>query len=141
MNVARISISRYQSDLVELHSLFLASHSFLIPNHNPIPLVTLLSSFQPVNVDSGASEVNMIFPLFLSCLFFAITALATYAPLPAKCPSGSLVRPASGLSPSEENYRVSRKAKADVALKAWLQKTNPAFGTDGNLPTVRISRD
>lgn len=80
----------------------------------------------------------MGFPLFLSLLLSTVSALSTYAPLPALCPSGSLLRPASGLSDSEETYRVARKAVADVALKAWLTKTNSGFGTD-ELPTVRLS--
>jgi lysophospholipase len=48
------------------------------------------------------------------------------------------VRPATGLSDSEEAYRVARKAVADGNLKAWLTKTNAGFGTD-ELPTVRPS--
>lgn len=74
----------------------------------------------------------------LPLLFFVLstaTALFTYAPLPAICPKGSLVRPASGLSNNEETYRVARKAIADEALALWLKKINPDFGTD-DLPTV-----
>jgi hypothetical protein len=40
------------------------------------------------------------------------------------CPPSSLVRIATGLSDDEEAYRVVRKTKADVALAAWLEKTN-----------------
>ena len=80
---------------------------------------------------------SMFPPLFLSVLFTTASALSTYAPLPAICPSGSLVRPASGLSNSEEAYRVARKVVADESLKAWLAKTNSGFGTD-ELPTVRL---
>ncbi|KAH8651887.1 lysophospholipase [Tricladium varicosporioides] len=71
---------------------------------------------------------------------FATTAVAAnaYAPVTGTCPSGSLVRPANGLSDSEEAYRVARKAVADVALKAWLKKTNSGFGTS-NLPTIALT--
>ncbi|QSZ30863.1 hypothetical protein DSL72_000421 [Monilinia vaccinii-corymbosi] len=62
-----------------------------------------------------------------------------YAPTSVSCPSGeALVRPAFGLSENEECYREARKAKADVALKKWLQKTNAGFGTD-DLPTIAIT--
>jgi lysophospholipase len=79
----------------------------------------------------------MIAPLILSLLLSAAPAIAAnaYAPVSATCPTTPLVRAASGLSDGEEAYRVARKAVADVALKAWLVKTNSAFGT-GNLPTV-----
>jgi lysophospholipase len=63
------------------------------------------------------------------------SAVSTYAPNSVTCPSSALVRAASGLSTSEESYRVARKAVADVALKSWLTKTNSGFGTD-ELPTV-----
>ena len=66
------------------------------------------------------------------------TPTDSYAPILTTCPSTALVRPASGLSTNEENYRVSRKAVADVNLACWLQKTNSDFGTD-NLPTVRLT--
>lgn len=58
-----------------------------------------------------------------------------YAPVPATCPTGSLVRAASGLCDKEESYRDGRKSVADIALAEWLKKTNPAFSTN-NLPTV-----
>jgi hypothetical protein len=58
-------------------------------------------------------------PFILTLSFFGGGALATskYAPVSATCPSISLVRAASGLSDSEETYRVARKAIADEALK------------------------
>ncbi|KAL3420159.1 lysophospholipase [Phlyctema vagabunda] len=62
----------------------------------------------------------------------------TYAPFAATCPSTSLVRPADGLSESEEAYRVARKAIADVALSEWLQTTNLDFGS-ASLPTVALT--
>lgn len=65
-------------------------------------------------------------------------ALASYAPVSTPCPSGSLVRDASGLSDSEETYRVARKAIADVNLKSWLLEQDSGFGTD-NLPTVALT--
>lgn len=62
-------------------------------------------------------------------------AISQYVPYSATCPSTALVRPATGLSDAEQNFRTKRKAIADVALKSWLLKTNSGFGT-GNLPTV-----
>jgi lysophospholipase len=77
----------------------------------------------------------MIAPFLISLLLSAAPAFGTYAPQTAACPTTSLVRAATGLSDSEESYRVARKAKADVALKSWLTKTNSGFGT-AELPTV-----
>jgi len=76
----------------------------------------------------------MFTPLIL-CSLLVAPVFASYAPQSATCPTTSLVRAASGLSDSEETYRVARKAVADVALKAWLTKTNTGFGT-AHLPTV-----
>jgi len=82
--------------------------------------------------------------LVLSLLFaVASTAPANketfpgYIPFPAFCPWEELVRPAVGLSAQENAYRTGRKAIADIALRDWLLKTNPAFPTD-KLPTVYI---
>lgn len=86
------------------------------------------------------SIATMVSLLLLSLFSCAAQALLSYAPLPAICPSGSLVRPASGLSPDEEAYRLARKVIADEALASWLTKTNPGFGT-AELPTVCLSRD
>jgi lysophospholipase len=79
----------------------------------------------------------MLAPLLLSLALSVAPAIAAnaYAPVSATCPTTSLVRAANGLSDGEEAYRVARKAVADVALKAWLAKTNSGFGT-GELPTV-----
>jgi lysophospholipase len=74
--------------------------------------------------------------LTLSLFVASCSALRAYTPVPAVCPSGSLVRDASGLSDEEETYRVGRKAVADVALKSWLEKTDSGFSTSGELPTV-----
>lgn len=53
---------------------------------------------------------------------------SSYAPALTTCPTTSLVRSASsGLSDGEEAYRVSRKAKADAALEAWLRKIDPGL--------------
>lgn len=71
----------------------------------------------------------------LSLFLFATTVISTYAPLPTTCPSGPLVRPASGLSNGEAAYIAARKPVADANLKAWLHQTNAGFGTD-ELPTV-----
>jgi len=65
---------------------------------------------------------------------------ASYAPVPATCPSTSLVRVSStDLSSSEESYRVARKAIADKALKSWLAKTNSGFSTSCEMPTVALT--
>lgn len=77
----------------------------------------------------------MISLLLFLLVLSATKILGSYAPRQAACPRGPLVRPADGLSDSEEAYRVSRKAVSDVNLKAWLSKTNSEFGTD-ELPTV-----
>jgi lysophospholipase len=74
--------------------------------------------------------------LTLSLFVASCSALRAYTPVPAICPSGSLVRDASGLSDEEETYRVGRKVVADVALRYWLKKTDSGFGTSGELPTV-----
>lgn len=79
----------------------------------------------------------MISLKLLSFVLLAARAFALYAPVPAACPPGPLVRPADGLSDGEEAYRVARKAVADKSLKAWLLKTNPEFGTD-ELPTASV---
>ncbi|TKA81941.1 hypothetical protein B0A55_01944 [Friedmanniomyces simplex] len=57
-----------------------------------------------------------------------------YAPTTTSCPSSSLVRPATGLNPSESCYVAARKTVADTALAAWLKKQG-AFSTS-SLPTV-----
>lgn len=64
-------------------------------------------------------------------------AVSIYAPIVAPCPASPLVRAADGISLNETNYRTERKKIADVALKSWLMKTNAAFATGGNMPTVR----
>jgi lysophospholipase len=77
----------------------------------------------------------MISLAILSLALPVVRALSSYVPVSAACPASPLIRPADGLSDSEEAYRVARKAVADKSLKAWLLKTNPDFGTD-ELPTV-----
>jgi len=78
-------------------------------------------------------------PLILLLLLFATSAWSGYAPIAAFCPLGvSLVRPATGVSEKEVEYQRGRKPYADAALKKWLLKTNPGFGTD-KLPVVRIT--
>ncbi|KAK3671932.1 hypothetical protein LTR78_008107 [Recurvomyces mirabilis] len=91
-------------------------------------------------------------PLPLTTAFAAILALATAAPAPAvqlderavlpnpyaptttTCPTSPLVRPASGLNPSESSYISARKANADKGLAAWLKKQG-SFNTSSQ-PTV-----
>jgi lysophospholipase len=69
--------------------------------------------------------------------------VSTYAPTLTACPTTSLVRSASiGLSDSEETYRVSRKAKADAALEAWLRRIDPGLlaGLDcKDLPAIALT--
>jgi len=79
-------------------------------------------------------------PRFLVILLFATFTWSSYVPTPGFCPSGeSLVRAAIGLSEKEAEYQRGRKLSADIALKNWLLKTNPGFGTE-NLPIVRTVR-
>lgn len=88
----------------------------------------------------------MLSCLFI-CVFLAIASSAVslpqilpsgYAPVRATCPTAPLVRPATGLSPSESTYLATRKIKAAAGLAAWLKKTNTTFGTC-NLPTVALT--
>ncbi|KAG4438038.1 hypothetical protein IFR05_006497 [Cadophora sp. M221] len=70
------------------------------------------------------------------------SSVSTYAPISTSCPQTSLVRSTvSGLSDSEETYRVSRKANADVALALWLLKTDPLFiaSLTCDLPTIALT--
>jgi lysophospholipase len=62
-----------------------------------------------------------------------------YAPVEAVCPAGSLVRPATSISTAEAAYYASRKAKADIGLKAWLAKTSSSFKTNCKLPSVALT--
>lgn len=64
------------------------------------------------------------------------TMASSYGPVVAACPATPLVRAADGLSSNETTYRTERKKVADVALKSWLTKTNSAFTTGANMPTV-----
>ncbi|KAK1073129.1 hypothetical protein LTR74_002095 [Friedmanniomyces endolithicus] len=57
-----------------------------------------------------------------------------YAPTATTCPSSSLVRPATGLNPSESCYVTARKSVANTALAAWLKRQGN-FSTS-SLPTV-----
>ena len=79
----------------------------------------------PVKIDF-AELINALAP-----------TVSSYAPIVAPCPASPLVRAADGISLNETNYRTERKKIADVALKSWLAKTNAAFATGGNMPTVR----
>ena len=60
-----------------------------------------------------------------------------YAPTTTSCPGSALVRPASGLNPSESGYVAARKKKADVALTSWLKRQG-AFSTS-SLPSVGLT--
>lgn len=61
-----------------------------------------------------------------------------YAPINVTCPSGSLVRPATGLSSDESSYIGARKSNAAAALGTWLKKTNSGFSTS-NLPIIGLT--
>ncbi|POS78470.1 hypothetical protein DHEL01_v203143 [Diaporthe helianthi] len=65
-------------------------------------------------------------------------AASAYAPASATCPQGSLVRSADGISDSEADWAVGRKAVADVALKSWLETALPGC-VKSNLPTLALS--
>jgi lysophospholipase len=83
----------------------------------------------------------MRFPTSASLVVTALIlrGLASYAPVSTSCPSTSLIRIATGLSDEEVAYRTARKAKADVALAAWLDKTSCEFDTSGEMPTVALT--
>jgi lysophospholipase len=88
----------------------------------------------------------MLYFFVLCTLFLVICSGATirqlpsgYAPRQAQCPSTPLVRPAIGLSTSEESFLRRRKSRADQGLRAWLQKTNAAFNNTGRLPTLALT--
>lgn len=81
-------------------------------------------------------------PLFLvgasSLAIDVRSSINPYAPISAVCPTGSLIRAASNLSAGEAAFRVGRKAKADVALAAWLSRTDSCFDTE-TLPTIALT--
>ncbi|KAB8219533.1 lysophospholipase catalytic domain-containing protein [Aspergillus novoparasiticus] len=63
-----------------------------------------------------------------------------YTPIKTLCPEGTLVRPATGLSTEEMEYRAKRKRVADEALKRWLVKTKDGFDVDRiELPTIGLT--
>ena len=65
-------------------------------------------------------------------------SLLPYAPFKSRCPSGSLVRRASGLSSSESKYVSTRKPFARAALESWLASVDADFSTE-NLPSVALA--
>jgi lysophospholipase len=62
---------------------------------------------------------------------------STYAPEPAKCPSGPLVRPANGLASSEKSYVEKRRQIATPVLAKWLQSVDKSFSV-AKLPTIGL---
>ncbi|KAH7379970.1 lysophospholipase [Cadophora sp. MPI-SDFR-AT-0126] len=81
-------------------------------------------------------------PILATGVSLIVGGASTYAPVSTSCPTTPLVRSTtSGLSDSEETYRVVRKAKADLALAFWLVKTNPAFITalEWDMPTIALT--
>lgn len=82
-------------------------------------------------------------------LFLTTRALATpievrdasrpYAPFISSCPTDvPLTRRADSISGDEASYAKKRKAKASIALKAWLKKIDPKLPTS-NLPAIGLS--
>lgn len=72
-------------------------------------------------------------------LYFAILTLAAtitslplgvsdYSSVSVKCPSGTLVRPATGLGKREKVYRMKRKVIADEALMDWWNELDLNLG-------------
>lgn len=87
--------------------------------------------------------------LWTALLFVSTPALATpiearapvsaYAPFTSTCPTDvPLTRPADSISEDEALYAIKRKAKASVALEAWLKKTDPRLPTS-NLPAIGLT--
>ncbi|KAH7370001.1 lysophospholipase [Rhexocercosporidium sp. MPI-PUGE-AT-0058] len=79
---------------------------------------------------------------FLAFATLIASTVSTYAPISTSCPQTPLVRTtAGGLSDSEENYRVSRKVNADIALALWLMKTDPLFlaSFSRDMPTIALT--
>lgn len=86
---------------------------------------------------------------WIALLLLNLTALATpidgrnaskpYAPFVSSCPKNiPLTRPADSISEDEALYSIRRKAKASVALAAWLKKTDPRLSTF-NLPAIGLT--
>ncbi|KIW05489.1 uncharacterized protein PV09_03373 [Verruconis gallopava] len=63
---------------------------------------------------------------------------AGYAPVPAQCPSGSLVRQANSIAQQEADYVAQRKISASKALRSWLNSTGARFDT-AKLPTIALA--
>jgi lysophospholipase len=62
-----------------------------------------------------------------------------YAPFLSDCPTNVLLtRPANSISEDEALYSIKRKAKASIALTAWLKRIDPSLPTS-NLPTIGLS--
>ncbi|TID18698.1 hypothetical protein E2P81_ATG05680 [Venturia nashicola] len=62
-----------------------------------------------------------------------------YAPFLSDCPTDKpLTRPADSISEDEALYTIKRKAKASIALEAWLKKTDPRLPTS-NLPSIGLT--
>ena len=65
-------------------------------------------------------------------------ALTPYAPVTTACPSGSLIRKASGVSTPESSHVQRRQTQANAGLEAWLKRTDSTFPTN-NLPIVGLT--
>lgn len=75
-------------------------------------------------------------------LFAALTAATSpYAPTSTTCPETLSIRDGNTvLGASEAAYLTGRKAKADDALRAWLEAQSPGLGAAANsVPTLALS--
>ncbi|KAH8598887.1 lysophospholipase [Bisporella sp. PMI_857] len=82
----------------------------------------------------------LYFQIFVATASLVAGVSASYAPVPAKCPSSSMVRTSTtSLSSSEESYRTVRKFIADLYLRAWLLETSPELSTAFDMPTVALT--
>ncbi|KUI73279.1 hypothetical protein VM1G_09115 [Cytospora mali] len=80
----------------------------------------------------------MLSLLFLSLAPAGALAASAYEPVPAACPSTTLVRSADGISDSEATWITGRKPVADAALETWLATALPSVDTS-SLPTLALT--
>lgn len=90
----------------------------------------------------GFSSWILVLAIILSANAIPVEVQATdkpYAPYISSCPKDvPLTRPANSISEDEASYATKRKAKASVALAAWLNKIDPRLPTS-NLPAVALT--
>lgn len=70
-----------------------------------------------------------------------LIALNKYDPIPGRCPSSALVRPANGISSPEASYVNQRKSAATASLKSFLAKSQAVFPSlsDDAYPTMALA--